>query len=414
MKQIPEETHRKEFAGTLRKLRKEARMSQEELAEHLDVSRVTIVNTEKGQSIPKAEFIEKAFRLFRSEELVTKYTLIQRDKKELASLATRIHPYDRSAAIRILRKVVREAIKSDDHETSVINIFQSIMWDLMQKGKVNAKKIDFVIKLFDALEAERFADLLIALYNISYQNGKNFDAYIKISEGIIDKLKLDTKRISLLMGKTASAYYYKGNPHKAYLVSCKAIELIAGENFQHRGDTYHRHGLICLQLEYFDEAIESFNKCLAITNEPRLKRLATLNLARCYYMQGEYTEAQRYWDHLFATLDKNNLNQINSLNDIIMMHIRLGNIHEARKKIKECERLLKIAEESDWAMYHVESILLKRNMVLLDAVITGNFISKDLSDVLHELKSTHLRDEYELTKNFILDRLFSSSKMDLS
>lgn len=404
-----------DFGYWLKDLRKSAGLNQEELAEQLGVSRITVVNTEKGQSIPKAEFIEKAYKLFGSYDLIIRYIRIQRDKKEVEALATLLYPFDRALASRILNMLVADAMRSNDLATSVINLFQIIMWDLMRGETVYQGKIDTVIKLFEALDSDQFADLLIALYNISFQNDKNFDAYIKITEGIIDKLKLDAKKYSLILNKTASAYYYKSNPHKAYLMNCRAIEMMAGESFPHRGDTYHRHGLICLQLEYFDEAFDHFTKCHEITSEDRLKRLSLVNLARCFYLQKRYSEAQTYWSKLFSIIGKNELNRINSLNDIIMMDIDLGNIQDAMKNIQECKRLLKLAKVSKWAMHDTEALLLKRSEVLLEATRSGNFLSSDIQLILDELQTkTHLRDERELTKNFILERLFSSSKIELS
>jgi Predicted transcriptional regulators len=408
---------RKEFGQLLKELRKAAHMSQEELAEHLDVSRTTIANTESGQNVPKSEFIEKGFQLFRSQDLINKYILIQKDKKELLSLAIKMHGIDKVASVRVLKQAIRESVKCNDLHTLVKSLFQWIIWDLMDKGKTNARKINWVsnsIERLDDLDPSSLLKLLDELYHIS-KKSKNFDAFMQITDVMKIKMKDDNRRLSQLLYKQSTANYINGHHKKAYKLSSKAIEVMNGEVFQHTAETYHRHSLICMQLAFYEEALEYADACLKITPETSdLYKLVKAGLARMYYMNERYAEAKKIWDDLFKTLGKNDLKRIHSLNDIIMTEIKSGNLNRASEKMRECERLLNLAKNAEWSFYQVEHLLLRRNKAMFAAVKNGNFSDPEVSKVLRELKESYLRDEYELTKNFILERTFLLDTMNTS
>lgn len=405
---------RKEFGDLLRALRNSKGWSQDKLSEELEVTRQTITTTERGRNVPKAEVMNKAYKIFRSDDLIKKYLKIQENRNELFSLASMLIGDCYSITRQIIKQVIRTSFDLNDLHTVASSLFQLIIWDLKMKQKVNNRKIEMVIKVFDVLESDQFADLLIDLYNVSFNNNKNFEAYIRISKSIKDELRLDNRKLSLVLNKTASAYYYSNDPHEAYITNRRAIEVAGDFIYPHCGDIFNRHGLICLQLEKQEEAITSFNKCIEVTTEQRLIRLATLNLARSYYFQKSYDQAKEYWDRLFKMLGKNELSRINSLNDIIMMHIKLNDLSAATHEIKETERLLKIAKDQKWSMYTVETILLRRSKVLLDAIQKNDFTGPEVSLMLDELETTHLRDELVMTKNFVLDKILSSSKIESS
>lgn len=408
--------YRKEFGFCLRELRKGIQKSQEELAELLNVSRITIVNTEKGQSIPKTEFIEKAYHLFQSEDLVLKYTLIQQDKKELSLLAGRIHQVNCSLGVRITKMIIRESLSQGDLHGVVTSLFQLILWDIAAKGKTSGRKINWVIQAFEALDPEPngFLEILDELYHLS-KKPKNYDAFLTITEAISKKMTLDSRRHSQLLYQEATAYYIKGWHDKAYKLSTKAIEVMGGEVFQHTAHTFHRHSLICMQLCFYGEALEHALSCLQMVPETSdLYKLVKQGLARMYYMNEQFGEAKALWDELFKTMSRNEIKKIHSLNDIIFMEIKLGQLNKARESIHECERLLQLAQKAEWSFYQAEVLLLKRNIVMFTAVQTGDFLHTDVSMMLAELKESYLKDEFELTKNFVLERAFLSGRMDPS
>jgi transcriptional regulator with XRE-family HTH domain len=407
---------RKEFGQLLKELRKAARMSQEELAEHLDVSRTTIAKTESGHNLPKARFVERSCRLFDSTDLVAKYILIQEDKKELTALATVLANENFSIAKRIMKRVIQESMRTHDLQTIFSALFQIVMWDLKIKGKVNPRKIGWLIKVTEKLDPDpaAFINLTDKLYHISRLTN-NYKAFIQITEAITDKVHLGNKRLSYLLGHQANAYYYSGQPHKAYKKTSKAIEIMDNEIYKHTTFIYHKHSMICLQTFNYDEALEYEQKCLNLLKpSDRFYWSVKAGMARIYYMMGKYDEAKPYWKEVLKRLGENDLERTHSLNDIIMMEIQLGNLTHARAKIKECERLLAIAKRTDWRFFGQEDMLLRRNKVLLRAVETEDFITPEVADILHELENSHLKDEHVLTKNFVLERTFLSCKLKSS
>lgn len=402
---------RKEFGQLLKELRKAAHMSQEELAEHLDVSRTTIANTETGHNLPKAEFAAKTYSLFRSAAVIDKYILVQHDRRELITLANHIYYENYTLATRVMKAAIREAYKHNDMDGAVSNIFQVIMWDLMLKKKVNHRKVQFVINAFANLEHGKFIDLLDSLYDISLSNGKNFDAFIKIVEVIKDKLKPDEHKSAVLLYQYATAHYYQGNIHQAYRSSLKAVEFMGETKLRQRANIFLRHGLISLQLNSYQEAIEHFIKCYECGNE-YLQRLALHNIGRTHYMDNNLHEAKVYWDRVLAMIGKNDFLRINVMNDLTMAEMKLKNIERAKIYLKKTEDLLKRAKQAGWHMYDAEQLLLERNKVLLSALEKGTFQDPSIGEVLSKLKNSHLHDEYNLTRNFVLDELFPSSTME--
>lgn len=406
---------RREFGQLLRELRKEAHMSQEDLAEKLNVSRTTITETENGRNVPKAVFMEQALKLFKSnsKDLVGRYIQIQEDKKELMTLGNMMVVEDYTLAIRLMKHVIRNALKGNDLQPFFSSLFQMIMWDLKLKRKVNVRKSDWLIKAAEYLDPdpESFFDLMDKLYHISRESN-NFAAYITITEAIKDKVNLGNKRLSLLLCHQANAYYYSGDPHKAYKKSSKAIDVMNSEVFKHTAFVHHRHAMICLQNSNFDEALEAEHKCLSLlSRDNSLYTTVIQGIARLYYLRENYTQAKIYWEETFRIYGKNVPDRTHSLNDMIMMELKQSNIKKAQEHIKECDRLLTIAKKKDWRFYATEAMLLRRGKVLLKAVESGDFFIQDVTTVLHELKESYLKDEFELTKNFLLEKMFLSGTM---
>ncbi|ASJ54892.1 hypothetical protein BP422_15750 [Brevibacillus formosus] len=413
-----EELNRKEFGAVLKMLREkarinDARVSQEKLAELLDVSRITIVNTEKGQNVPKASFVEKAFHLFQSGELVIRYVLIQQDKKEVSQLAMKIQQHDYKLAIRVIQMIMRESLNQGDLHGVITNLFRLVLWDIEEKGKTSRRKIQYLIQAFKNFDPEHngFLDLLDELYHISKKR-KNFDAFLSITEAITQEIKLDDRRLSQLLYQEATALYIKGQHDKAYRLSNRALEAMGGVVYQHTAHVYHRHSLICMQLAFYEEALEHAKACLDMAPKAsELHKLVKQGMARMYYMNQNFDEAKELWDELFKTMSKNDIRKVHSLNDIIFMEIRLGHFDKVDKLIDECDRLLQLAEKEEWSFFQAEKLLLYRNKVMYHAQKTGDFFRKDVSDMLGELKVSYLKDEFELTKNFVLEKAFLSAKM---
>ncbi|MED4586691.1 helix-turn-helix transcriptional regulator [Brevibacillus choshinensis] len=401
---------RKEFGGLLKRLRNEFDLSQDELAEELNVSRQTIANTERGQSVPKAKFIEQAFRLFDSLDLVLKYVAIQDDKKELIAVANFVAQTNHSLANRILKKVIREALKNNDMEIMFPTIFQLVMWDMEIKKKVNQKKSEWLVAITEkfAPDPDLFIQLTDELYAIS-SSSKNYRAFITITEGIMDKVHLDKCQRSYMLGHQANAYYYSGSEHKACRKMDRAIEVMGGEVYKHSAFIYHKQAMICLQKFNFEEALEYELKCLEILHPTDdFCKFVKAGIARTYYMTKRYDEAKVYWEDAFQRYGKNDPQRTHSLNDIVMMEIQLNNLESAKTRIKECESLLTIGKKNGWRHYDSESMLLRRSKALLNAVETNNFVTPEIGCLLKELENSHLKDEFVLTQNFVLERTFRS------
>ncbi|NRS51014.1 helix-turn-helix domain-containing protein [Brevibacillus sp. HB2.2] len=405
---------RKQFGLLLKNLRNDRGWNQDKLAEELDVSRQTIANTERGQNVPKAKFVEHAFQLFGSEELIRHYISIQEDRKELMALADAVvsdqyHPVINS----VMKQVIKESLKTNDLHAIFSTLFQMIMWELKFKGKVNRRKNDWLIKVTQYLDPdpEAFFEMIEKLYHHSRESS-NFSAFITITEGIKCKVTLGNSRLSQILCYQANAYFYSGNIRKAYKVSSKALDTMNGEVYKHTAFAYHRHALICMQQIEFEEALEAELVSLSLLKPTEYHHsIVKAGLARLYYMNGDYGKANEYWEDVFTKYDVLDPARAHSLNDMIMMEIKLGNLEQAHAKIVECDRLLDRAKKNKWPHYDVESMLLRRNKIMLEAVETGNFLSPEVGNILQELNNSYLRDERELTKNFVLERMFLSSRI---
>lgn len=405
--------YRKEFGLYLKELRKEANLSQEDLAEKLDVSRITIVKTEKGQNIPKADFIERAYQLFQDAELVIKYIKTQPDNKVLNTLANKIAVFNAEIAVRVANHVIKNSIRTLELQPAAITLFQTIIWE-MAEGKSNKRKIECMLRLLKQMDPEPnvFLKLLNELYDISRVT-KKYDVFITIVESVERRLNLNNQKLSLILFKKANAYYFKGEHFKAYNTSSKAIEVMGDAIYEHTVLLYNRHSLICMQLFNYEEALrftQAILKLVPVGSEQHNLELASL--ARQHYMLEQYLEAERIWNQLLSSMKKNDVKRIHSLNDFIMMHIKKGEINKAKVKIRECELLLKNAEKIGWPFHSIESMLLRRNKAVLEAVVHNDFFTESISYVLDELQNSYLKDELQLTKNFILERSFLSGKIE--
>lgn len=405
---------RKDIGSLIKRMREDNNWTQDYLAEQLLVSRQAIVKTEKGLSTPRAELIERAYLTFKSEELVWKYMFVQKEKKELIYLASMMAGHNIRLSRVIIKHVIRESLSKGDLKTAAENVFQVILWDIESQQKANKRKIAFVISTFKNVEpdADEFANLLQKLYDISKQ-ANSFDAFINISGAIAGTMKLDDRKKSRLLYQEATAYYFQGNHNKAYRISIKALEIMDRKIYPHSADVFQRHALICSQLDFLHEAIEHYTiaKNMA-TPDKATYSLALAGIARCYYMLDKFEEAKKHWKDLFQKLGKDELVRVHSLNDMIMMEIKLGNVNEAKRLIRECERLLAIALRKKWKRYNTEALLLERNKQMLTALERDKYITPEISLILDRLKSSYMRDEFELTRNFIHDKLFSPSTIE--
>lgn len=408
---------RKDIGSLIKRMREDNHWSQDYLAEQLLVSRQAIVKTEKGLSTPRAEFIERAYLALKSEELVWKYMFVQKDKKELIYLANMMIRHNSRLSRGIIKHVIRESLSKGDLKTAAENVFQVILWDIESRQKTNKRKIAFVINTFKNVEPDpdEFADLLQKLYDIS-KRANSFDAFINISGAIAGTMKLDDRKKTRLLYQEATAYYFQGNHNKAYRISIKALEIMDHRIYPHSADVFQRHALICSQLDnhqFHHEAIEHYTiaKNMA-TPDQAVYSLALAGIARCYYMLEKFEDAKKHWKELFQKLGKDDLIRVHSLNDMIMMEIKLGDVNEAKRLIRECERLLSIALKQKWKRYNTEALLLERNKQMLTALERGKYITPEISLLLDQLKKSYMRDEFELTRNFIHDKLFSPSTIE--
>lgn len=385
------------------------RMSQEKLASQLDLSREAIAYTETGKSTPSAEFILKAFRFFQSVDLLKKYALIKEDRKELMTLASKVVGIDVSSAKFIMKKVIRESLKAKDYQTVFLCLFQTIMWDLKHKGKVNAKKSSYLITVTENLDPDPsvFIDLTDKLYELS-RDTNSYEAFLTITEAIQDKVQLDNSQLSFLLGHQANAYYYLADEHTAYKKMTRAIEVMGNEVYKHTHLVFHKHAMICLQTRNYKEALDYEMKCLSLlkSTDP-FHKFVKAGLARFYYLREQYNEAKELWSETFKSLGHNAPERTHSLNDMIMMELKLNNPVQARAYLRECERILKLEDNRKWRHHGTESLLMWRGKLLVEAVETGNFMNPEIGKMLYELKNnSHVRDEYELTANFVLERAF--------
>ncbi|WP_438770095.1 helix-turn-helix domain-containing protein [Brevibacillus sp. JB24b] len=401
---------RRFFGMCLKSLRKNVKLSQEELAEQLQVSRTTIAKTEAGQNLPKSEFIAKAFLFFKSSEIIDQYFKVQTDRKELENLTQSFYLKDYQLARRVIKKLIRESLKAGDVEAAVNCVFQVMMWDLELRKKVNHRKIRFVINAFSDLEDNKFVDLLDSLYDISYKCGKQFDAFIRIVEVIKDSLNSDKNKLAVLMYEYATAHYYSGNAYDSYKISLKSLEYMGNTLLRKRANIFLRHALISLQLENFLESAEYFRRCYEEGNE-LLKRAALINLGRTYYLSGNLNEANVYWNKSLKLLPKHDLMRINIYTDMSMAALKVGDLKKAESYNRKTEELLILAKTKVWGMYDEEKLLLERNKALLNALKSNSFQSGDISMIDLKLKNSHLKDEYKITRNFILDKLLPSVTM---
>jgi|GEM_PF-5294977 len=393
---------KKDFGRHVRLLRKANNLSQDSLAEQIGVTRQTIANVEKGVHIPKAEIVEDLYNLFKSRDLIIKYLIIQRDKSDLQYLAERLYK-EQVVANLILKYVLREALDRSDLNTAASCVFQSIMCDLLNNKNVNRRKIQFVTKVFDTLDKERFIELLDSLYRLSFEQGKKFDAFVTIAEKVINSVTVGNEKSFMLWYQYANALYYQGNTLKAFDAS--------SEGFRHdhknisKGQlakVYSRRGLICLQLKGYSEALKAFEKCLELADD-ELAKYCYLNIARTYYMWGKYKEAKVYWEKLLKMLDENDLLRINVLNDMAMCNLLSHNGDKAKELLRQADQLLKEAKKNYWHMYEAEHLLYRRNLAILNLELNQTSAIQELLKVLEDLKTSHLKDEYELTNNFIVD-----------
>lgn len=410
MRTVSEQKKKKEFGNLVKELRKSCKLSQQKLGDYLKVTSKAVGNIEGGSSVPKAEKVVDLYTLFNSVELIYKYMEIQHNYSELIFLSSQIQKTDYQLSRKIMKNILKASISEENINTAVVVVFHLIMWALVINKKINRRKIEFVIKAFDNLDQDKFVDLLNSLYKISFKHKKQFDAFITIVEKIIERLKIDGKKLYILMYQYATAQYYKGECQKAYKLSTKALEIMGNIRCNLSANVFSRHGLICLQIGEYSEALESFNNCFNFAND-EMKVYCYLNIGRTYFMLEDYKKAYQYFDQLFSVTDTKDKLRINVYNHLVIIDVLQGNLLDAEKHLHQCEKMLEQAKEEKWDMYEAEHLLWKRNKALVLMEKDFDLGLKELLLVCEELKRSHLRDEYNLTKNLIVEKLSASFKI---
>ncbi len=414
MKAVSEQKKRKDFGKLIKRMRKSLGMTQDKLAEKLNISRTAVTNYERGKNIPKLDIIIQINELLainQKDELIKQYLSVHHDKNDLLYLARKFSASKPLLARLCMKEAFRIALNQQDTNMAVSVLFELIMWDLKVNKAVNRRKVDFIIKAFDTLDPDKFADLLGELYKKSFDHNKQFKAFIKISENVVEHLKLEEKKAFVLRFQYANALYYEGKLLKAFESTTEALRYDLHNVDQITlSKVYSRHGLICMQLNGHQEALKAFFKCLEIHN-PEIEMYCYHNIARTYYMLGEYEKASEYWDKMFEITPENDFLRINALNDICMMFLLSGNIEAAKMTIPETIRLFKLAKEAKWHSYKVEKLLFERNKAFIEMIENGESGIAKVTQILNKLKCSYLQDEYNQTKNLLVEMITLSCKL---
>lgn len=401
------EIERKKLGLQIRNLRKSQKLTQDKLGSIIRTSRQTINTLEKGLTLPKVEMIEDIALYFENYSVIKTYIKIQEDIKELFYLAERVYTKNLSAAQAILKKMIKK-IRPNDLKETVTLLFLSIIWDLEVAGRVNDRKIKFVIDAFGALDTPTFIDLLDRLYETCFQKDKKFEAFIKISEVIIEKIPVNNEQSYNLWYSYFKALYYQKKFAQALIAANKCLEFDHDEiNVGRRYQAISGYGLVCLQIREYEEALKAFKWSIHMAGENEML-YGLLNLGRTYFMAGEYEEAYIYWNTLLKKIPEDHFLRINALNDMAMVDIIEDKDHKAEERIEDVKRLLEKAKVVDWHMYKSEALLCERNetILYLKKVINSPDRAKAISrirEVLSKFEEIHLRDDYDLTKNYVFN-----------
>lgn len=397
------------FGELFNDLRERNGFTQDSLAQDIGVSRQSIVAAVSGKKVPKANFIYEAYRLFRSRELLEKYLLIQRNKKELTTLAEWLGMENFTISFRIYKEIIRISLETNDMQTIFATMIKMIMINMKEGKKVNQRKVDLLVEIarISDIDPDFFYQLTYDLYHVARET-ENLATYLNITEPILKSVKLDNRKLSYLLLHQAATYYFLQDYNTAYKRSEKAIEAMDGEIFSHSAYIYHRHSLICMQIpdkSFYKEALDASLKSLSLVSKrDTLYGNIKAELARIYYMNKKFDEARVYWDEVLKTYKELDPERTHTLNDIIMAEIMLGNLHEAKNRITECERILERSKM--WRYYNTEEMLLRRGKAMLKATELNNFNISDVSVILQEMSNRHPQDEFHVTKNFVLERTF--------
>ncbi|UFJ41318.1 helix-turn-helix domain-containing protein [Brevibacillus humidisoli] len=395
------------FGRIIKGMRKAKRLSQEELAAQAGVTRQTINHMERGSNTPRLDTIESvAIVLDQTQSVFKEYLKIQNDISVLIEWAERCQDTYSSFSKAIIKKAIRLSLQNNDTNKAVNALFQWITWESARGNKVNRRKINYVTRFFNSLNQDNFISQLAYLYGISFKSNKQFSAFVEIAERIIERVKNEDEKLAVLWYQYANAKYYQGEIWKAYHASRNALErqhLLNDDSV--RAKLFSRCGLICLQLKAYQEALVHFHSCLMLTLDQDLKDFCHLNLGRTYYMMGQYDMAREKWTNLLGTLKDDDFRRININNDFACMELRLGNYDKAQECIQEAENLLPIARNKGWHMYNSELLLHRRNKAMLLFETKGDVGLKNVLQIIKELKVTYLQDEYDSTKDYLVDKL---------
>lgn len=396
-------TLKKAFGSYVKLLRKSLNLSQDSLAKEIGVTRQTIGNIESGTHLPKAEIVEDIYKLFKNNDVLFKYLDVQRNKSDLLYLSERLVRYDCIIAQRVMKIILRNSIEKNDLNTAASVVFQSIMSDILHQKKINHRKVQYVIGIFKVLDSEHFIDLLFSLYQISFQQNKQFEAYVTILENVMEYVSIGNERSFILWYNYANALYYQGKFLEAFDAS--------SEGFRHNYENiksgqlakvYSRRGLISLQLKGYSTALISFEKCLELANE-EIKKYCFLNIGRTYYMWGKSEQAIIYWNKFLAVTNASDPLRINVFNDMCMNYLMENNLKMAQDCHRKAGDLFKTINSDDWHMYDAEHLLYRRNEAFMLMHTDSMRGYKEVLSVINELKRSHLQDELDLTRNFLVE-----------
>lgn len=400
------ETERKKLGLQIRHLRRSKKLTQDELGAIIRTSRQTINTLEKGLTLPKVETIEDIAVHFDNYSIIMTYIKLQNDIKSLFYLAERIYNKSLFAAQAILKKAIK--INRLNMKEAVTLLFQSIIWDLEVAGRTNNRKVKYVINAFEASDTETFIDLLDRLYNTCFEQDKKFEAFIKICEAIIEKIPVDNDKSYNLWYNYSKALYYKKNFAQALISANKCMEF-DNENLNsvRRYKAISGYGLICLQLREYEEALKAFKWSLHMAEGEELY-LGLLNIGRTYFMSGEYEEAYIYWNTLLKKIPDDHFLRINALNDMAMVDIIQDKDEKATERVEIAKNLLEKAKVANWHMYKAEKILCERNeaVLYLKKVLfepERHKAIKKIKEILSKFQEIHLRDDHDLTKNYVFN-----------
>jgi transcriptional regulator with XRE-family HTH domain len=396
------EITKKQFGLKLKNARRSKLMTQEEVCKNVDyqLSLAAYSSYERGIKIPTVESLELVtdglglpFDYFYKD-----YIRLLNNKKLLHAFAKQLFDGGHLAyAYRCLGKMFYLAKKTNDRNALKAGIFRILMFRLRHHEQINNKErmIKYITNEVLSLKKQDFIQMLEEMYRLSYEQ-KEFDLFIEITKRVIGLLKYDPEKLFNLHLLYASALYYRKEYIRAYKVSEKALEYKESVDIKSLSLTLARHGNICLQLRFFEEALEKYVECIKL-NGHDFSNTAVKgcygNIARVYYKMGDYVTAKKYWENLLQQTRPDDLIRIHVLTDLTNAELQLGNIDQGKAYLQETKELLDVALKNDPAQYATEQLLYERNAAVLQSYKDPRKAVDMLVEITKKLLEHHLRDE---------------------